>query len=797
MKQLFLLGFLALSTALSAQLNTTLRSNLPYDQAVNDIWGYVAPDGTEYAIVGLQRGVSFVSLADPDNPVEVVRVNGVSSAWRDMKTFRTYAYSVADQQNEGITAFDLSFLPDSVPFKRTTYQIEGYPTPFVRAHNIYIDTATARAFTAGGDRRSSVGYGRTIVFDLAEDPMEPKLIALGPDTYAHDVYVQDNVMYASEIYQGELALYDIADLDNIVEMGTTRTPFTFTHNAWATPDGSTVFTTDEEANAPVGAYDVTDPNDIELLYEFRPLSSLNTGTIPHNVHVIDDYLSISYYTDGLRVADASVPDNIIEVANYDTWLGPNGDFNGNWGAYPYLPSGLTLLSDRSTGLYVVDVDYKRAARLRGIISDVDFGTPINNVAVTIEALEPADTGTDALGRYRTGVATGGTYQVTFTAENYLPLKVSLDFINGQTTILDTTLTPSLERFFNVGITVIDDETEESLPNASVRVFNEDFEYLAQSDVDGKANFDFLFAGIYDGYVTEWGYETVELPVTNIEDGFPTVIRLRRAYMDDFVTDEGWTESGTARSGRWERGEPIGTRFGVDFFAPNADASQDFGRMAYVTGNGGGSASSDDVDGGNTVLTSPEFGAIVGEDDPVVSYKYWFANLSGQTPLNDTLTISITDGVTTAVVRKYTERTIEWAADTFRVADFLDASTGLRLIVSTEDFDDSGHLVEAGFDNFRVSGTPWATSTDDLSFDAIDAEVFPNPSEGAFNLRYDLPEVTTPMLQITDAVGRNLQQRMLGASSGTISFGETLPAGFYFVSLLDGQRRLWVRKVVRE
>ena len=68
----------------------------------------------------------------------------------------------------------------------------------------------------------------------------------------------------------------------------------------------------------------------------------------------------------MRVADASKPDNIIEVANYDTWLGADGDFNGAWGAYPFLPSGLTLVSDRQSGLYVVDVNYKRAARLEGI-----------------------------------------------------------------------------------------------------------------------------------------------------------------------------------------------------------------------------------------------------------------------------------------------------------------------------------------------------------------------------------------------------------------------------------------------
>ncbi|MEM9259055.1 MAG: T9SS type A sorting domain-containing protein, partial [Bacteroidota bacterium] len=329
-----------------------------------------------------------------------------------------------------------------------------------------------------------------------------------------------------------------------------------------------------------------------------------------------------------------------------------------------------------------------------------------------------------------------------------------------------------------------------------RVFNEDFEYLSAADAAGKASFEFINEGIYDGYVAEWGYQTVALPVTNIEDGLPTVIRLRRGFMDDFVTDEGWSESGDARVGQWERGVPIGTNFG-GVFAPDTDASGDLGRQAYVTGNGGGGgAGGNDIDGGTTSLTSPEFGVLDGEDNPVVHYQYWFANGSGDTPLDDTLTVSITDGTTTAVVRKYADRTTEWTADSFQVADFLTATDGLRLIVSSGDTDAAGHLVEAGFDNFRVTATPWATSTDDFGFSDVEAEVFPNPSDVAFTLRYDLPEARSPRLQVTDAAGRILQQQALNTTNGVFRFGENLPQGFYFLSLHDGKRQLWVQKVVK-
>ena len=142
---------MACSTILSAQLNSTLRSNLEYDDGVNDVWGYVAPDGTEYAIVGVLNGVSFVSLADPDNAVEVVRVPGDRSAWRDMKTYGEYAYVVADEGNDGIVVYDLRFLPDSVPTRQNQYQIPGFAPEFNQAHNIYIDETIGRAYTAGGN----------------------------------------------------------------------------------------------------------------------------------------------------------------------------------------------------------------------------------------------------------------------------------------------------------------------------------------------------------------------------------------------------------------------------------------------------------------------------------------------------------------------------------------------------------------------------------------------------------------------------------------------------------------------
>lgn len=793
MKQLFVLALLILSPNLFAQLNANLRSNVDYADPVNDIWGYVAPDGTEYAIVGLQTGLSFVSLADPDNAVEVVRVPGDNSIWRDMKTFGNYAYSVADQGNQGITAFDLRFLPDSVPVRRNLYEFPETPgLTFRQAHNLYIDVVKGLLFTAGGDRR--IFDGGVIVFDLnGPDPLTPEYRGNVAPTYAHDVYVMGDTVYASEIYDGELEMYDISQLDSVVSLGSTLTPFDFTHNAWTTADGAFVFTTDERANAPVASYDITDQANPELIDEFRPRLTVGTGVIPHNVHVIDEYLSISYYTDGLVVADASKPDNVIEVANYDTWTGSDGGFNGAWGAFPYLPSGLTLVSDRSTGLYVIDVDYKRAARLEGSVRDREFGDAINNVRVNIATDQLNAVTTDATGTFKTGVANGGTFTVTLEAENYETLTLTLDIANGDCVRLDTFLTASAQRF-DLELTVVDDATGDPLPGAIVELQRPNNDFSARTNAQGTVGFSRVFDGDYELVVTEWGYRTVAESITpgQIVD---REIRLTPGYMDDFVTDEGWTISGNAPRGVWERGEPVATFFGQDASNPGFDAPDDLGRQAYVTGNGGGSAGNDDVDGGETILTSPPFGPLRIRD-PRVSYQYWHFNAGGEGEPNDTLRLSITNGEETVLVREYTENTGgEWVADSFIFSEFLPVTEEMRLIVVASDNNDSGHLVEAGFDNFLVYGEEIPASTDNYFTEGLTAAVYPNPSAGAFRLDYEGITLTAPRLRITDAGGRTVAERAFAGS--TVMFGEALPRGFYVAELWDGGRRLYVTKVTKQ
>jgi choice-of-anchor B domain-containing protein len=354
-----------------AQLNMSLLSTVEYNSKSNDIWGWVDPDdGTEYAIIGLRNGVSIVSLADPGNAVEVVNIPGQNSIWRDIKTWGNYAYVVTDQNNttEGLTVIDLSDLPNSAPYFHWTPEIEGLGQ-LETCHNIYIDE-NGYAFLAG----CNINEGGMVFIDVFSTPGTPVFAGAAPNTYAHDVFVKDDKMYAAEIYEGRMAIYDVQDKLNPSFLGGVETPFEFTHNVWLSEDGNIAFTTDEKANAPVAAYDVSDPTDIIALDEFRPLATLDLGVIPHNVHVWgEDWLVISYYTDGGIIADASRPENIIEVGNFDTFLGGDGGFNGAWGLYPFLPSGIVLVSDIDNGLFVLDANYVKACWLEGKVTDAQTG----------------------------------------------------------------------------------------------------------------------------------------------------------------------------------------------------------------------------------------------------------------------------------------------------------------------------------------------------------------------------------------------------------------------------------------
>ena len=752
-----------------AQLNVTYVGDLEYDDSLSDIWGYVHPDGTEYAIVGVYNGTSIVSLADPSNPTEVAFIPGQNTIWRDMKVWEDYAYVTSDSTTEGLLVIDMINLPESIDWYYWTPDVLGLGD-LETCHNIWIDEF-GYAYLAG----CNVNNGGMIYIDVDTDPYNPSVAGVGPAVYAHDVYTFNNKMYASEIYAGVFSVYDVTDKTNTIYQGDQETAANFTHNAWLSEDETILYTTDEVANAPVGAYDVSNPADIIELDQFLPFETLGDGVIPHNVHVYQDWLIISYYTDGCIIVDGSNPSNLIEVGNFDTYFPPSTGFNGAWGAYPFLPSGLILISDIGNGLYVLEPNYVNACWLEGQVTDADTDLAINGAMVTFQG-DIAFDESDVAGNYATGQATAGTYNVLVEKPGYESATASVELENGVITIQDFELVPLAS--LTLSGQIVSAEDGSAVEGAVVLISNDQFDYEATSDNNGTVTIPSFFAGDYDILAGGWGWVTHCDESTLDEATITFTIELSQGYMDDFALDLGWTVQNNAGTGAWERDEPNGTTFQNNESNPEEDLEDDCLGNAYITGNDGGQAGNDDVDDGSTTLTSPAFPAI---NNPTVSFWRWFANYD-DTVADDQLIVSVTDGTDEIVLATVDANSVmsEWVQEEFVLADYLASDGEYQIIFYTADNFDNGSIVEAGLDGFAVEYESFPQGIKNTEADAI-FSIFPNPSNGEINLTTTSEQIGSTV-NIHNAQGALVFQSMINET--TTNFDLDLSSGVYLVSFND-------------
>ncbi len=322
--------------------NVTLLANVNDYAAAgyNDCWGYTAPDGREYALLGVENGTSIIDITDTDNPTEINFISSPNTTWKDIKTYQHYAYVVVDAAAMGLQIIDLSDLPNSAPLINT-YTGSG----FGASHNIYIDEASGILYAQGG--------GGTRIISLA-NPESPTQLTVFASPNTHDVYVQDNVAFISDGWDFSFSLFDVSNPASPQWLQTIPPPSSgYGHNAWATEDGNYLLTTEEvPGGLTVKMWDIQDLGNISLTDEYIASA---TGR-PHNALIKGDYAYISHYWDGVRIVDISDPNNIAETGFYDTYPGDGSVFEGCWGTYPFFASGKILASDRSTGLYVLFFD---------------------------------------------------------------------------------------------------------------------------------------------------------------------------------------------------------------------------------------------------------------------------------------------------------------------------------------------------------------------------------------------------------------------------------------------------------
>ncbi len=786
----------AWSAAAQINLNVSFVGQVNYSQSLSDVWGYAAPDGTEYALVGTQTGVSIVSLADPANPTELFFVPGANSGWRDIKTWSTFAY-VTNETGNGLAVIDLSMLPDSVAAFDWKPNIQGLGT-LSSCHNIFIDEF-GYAYLAG----CNLNGGGLLFVDLS-DPANPQYAGRGPAVYSHDVYVRDNLAFSAEIGVGVFSVIDVSDKGDPQVLASQQTPFGATHNTWLNDDGTVLFTTDETGNAPVAAYDVSNLNDIRELDQFRPLATLGTGVIPHNVHVLNDWLIVSYYTDGCIIVDGTRPENLVEVGNFDTFIPQSTGFNGAWGAYPYLPSGLILVSDIGNGLYVLQPNYVRACYLEGTVTDADNGGALPGARVELVGA-PGFEESALDGTYKTGIATAGTYTVRVSKPGYLPFEGTAELQNGEVTLFDVALQP-LPRF-NVTGRILEAGTGNPIEGAQVRISNPDIDFNTTTGNDGTFAFQDVFEADYEIAAGKWGFKTLLSGSQTLDENNNTLeLELERGIEDIFSLDLGWTVGGNAFQGAFELAiPPIGVSIDVGggmtvIVQPGEDSPHDPGNGCYVTGN------SSDVQGGvliggTTRLTSPLFDASTMAE-PYVAYETWFLNVqtSGTATGNDAIVVRLSNGDTTVVLEEIRDLSLVdaqvYASSSFPIAEFIQPTDQMRISfeIADSDFND---VSEAVIDYFRVFDNP-TNATQTLDPAAYRLAVAPNPATERFQLHYELDEsLRGATLRLLNVLGQTVEEHPLAGAAGSVSLGQSLEPGVYFLQLLHEGRAAASLKLVKQ
>lgn len=420
MKQLILIvNFTFFSTLLFCQsLNVDLFAQFHRgDERYSGSWSYVAPDGSEYALIGAKSGTAIYAIDDADNIEEVGFIPGPSSNWREIIVVADHAYVTTEGSSiaTGMQVIDLTDLPNSASLVIT------YNDTFSRGHIIQKDIFSDDPYVYVCGTTSTEGVH---IINVSE-PSFPQQVGLyDPGYYIHDCHVRGDVMFAAAFYEGQMDIVDISNKSNPTLITSFSTPGGRTHSSSMSEDGKYLFVAPEQDGLLGTIWNI---EDLENPYQVATYTA-NTESLVHNPYVLGDFAFVSHNTEGLRVVDFTDPELPVEVGYYDTFDGPSGGFFGLWSACPYLPSGKILGGNRTDGLYIWTFNGTRAARAYGLVRDSLSQEPIVNATIMVEQAG-TELNSDLTGNFKYGDL-AGTFTFTISAENYIPKTVTVDIAEG-------------------------------------------------------------------------------------------------------------------------------------------------------------------------------------------------------------------------------------------------------------------------------------------------------------------------------------------------------------------------------
>ena len=336
----------------------------------NDSWGWTDPQtGKEYAIMGLDDGTAFVDISVPDQPVYLGKLvtATVPSSWRDIKVFENHAFIVSEAANHGMQVFDLTRLRD-VPSKQN-FTADARFTGFGNAHNIAINDTSGFAYVIG----SSLFQGGPAFINI-NDPINPTLEGgFSDESYSHDAHIityngPDEDHQGKEILLGsnsdggdnnQVIIVDVTDKSAPTLISNmTYSNGGYTHQGWLADDHQYYYLGDELDEINYGGrtktlvFDLEDLDNPILHHTYLGI----TNAIDHNGYTKGNTFFIANYTAGLREINTLdiASGGMEEIGFFDTYpSNNNANFNGVWSIYPYFESGVIVISDINTGLFIV------------------------------------------------------------------------------------------------------------------------------------------------------------------------------------------------------------------------------------------------------------------------------------------------------------------------------------------------------------------------------------------------------------------------------------------------------------